>query len=436
MKASRHIKITFVFIIAVFLLFSFIINNNVFCDTGFDRMAPRTSVPFPEINTNITLENVSVVISADNKHNMINALCEFEFINTTNKVQEVVMGFPIFNQGAGTGISFLESFTISIVLDEPVVVATVENISFDDYDLILDNTITQKFTHYKLPDDTDKWRKVLSDVSTRTTFFWKYSFEPGEQQKFIIKYTAENWKKIIYYIGTGGLWKDNIKNMNISIHFPFKVPFHFIDIQTPDCKYLGGTLRWDYREYNPILEEKISVEILDDRWVGQDSSSSLFYEQREVKEADYKLDKNYILYDPTVPILPQDDPEGTKHAIKSPDYILKEVSLLRNEIFARHGYVFNKTKYKDYFSKMSWYEENKVFSASDLNYIEKRNISYFKCIEHTVTTSPPEFKKYFKRDILEYDEVDHDSVFHDEQYYNLERKYLHQIRQCYEKNIP
>ena len=50
-----------------------------------------------------------------------------------------------------------------------------------------------------------------------------------------------------------------------------------------------------------------------------------------------------------------------------------ELALLRNEIYARHGYVFNLEEYKTYFNRKSWYRPNDYFDESMFNEIEKAN---------------------------------------------------------------
>lgn len=50
-----------------------------------------------------------------------------------------------------------------------------------------------------------------------------------------------------------------------------------------------------------------------------------------------------------------------------------ELALLRNEIYARHGYVFNLEVYKTYFNRKSWYRPNEYFDESMFNAIEKAN---------------------------------------------------------------
>jgi len=53
-----------------------------------------------------------------------------------------------------------------------------------------------------------------------------------------------------------------------------------------------------------------------------------------------------------------------------------DLMLARNEIFARHGYVFKKEPFKSYFEAKSWYTPNPSFKGSDsqLSSVEKYNI--------------------------------------------------------------
>jgi len=54
----------------------------------------------------------------------------------------------------------------------------------------------------------------------------------------------------------------------------------------------------------------------------------------------------------------------------------EELALARNEIFARHGYVFGIEPYKSYFNGKSWYKSNSNFKGNDedLNNVERYNI--------------------------------------------------------------
>lgn len=53
-----------------------------------------------------------------------------------------------------------------------------------------------------------------------------------------------------------------------------------------------------------------------------------------------------------------------------------EISLIRNEIYARHGYVFKTEPYKSYFESKSWYYPNEYFSDGSFNDVEKANVKF------------------------------------------------------------
>lgn len=53
-----------------------------------------------------------------------------------------------------------------------------------------------------------------------------------------------------------------------------------------------------------------------------------------------------------------------------------EIVLMRNEIYARHGYIFNMEKFKAYFGAKSWYSPNPNFSTKMFNKIEQANIDF------------------------------------------------------------
>lgn len=57
------------------------------------------------------------------------------------------------------------------------------------------------------------------------------------------------------------------------------------------------------------------------------------------------------------------------------------LALIRNEIYARNGYIFQKEKYKNYFGSKLWYTPNPNFNESWLNETEKYNIQLIKSME-------------------------------------------------------
>jgi len=54
----------------------------------------------------------------------------------------------------------------------------------------------------------------------------------------------------------------------------------------------------------------------------------------------------------------------------------ENLALARNEIYARHGYVFQTEPYKSYFGNKTWYKANSSFKGSDeeINEVERYNV--------------------------------------------------------------
>ena len=62
-------------------------------------------------------------------------------------------------------------------------------------------------------------------------------------------------------------------------------------------------------------------------------------------------------------------------------YDKETLGFMRNEILARHGYVFKKDKYKNHFGAQDWYTPNPDFAYSMLNEIEMANVETIKKLE-------------------------------------------------------
>lgn len=67
-------------------------------------------------------------------------------------------------------------------------------------------------------------------------------------------------------------------------------------------------------------------------------------------------------------------------------YTKAELTLMRNEIFARHGYPFQMKKFQDYFDKKDWYvrDDNYNYSLTD---IELANVELIKALEKEFTNN-------------------------------------------------
>lgn len=59
----------------------------------------------------------------------------------------------------------------------------------------------------------------------------------------------------------------------------------------------------------------------------------------------------------------------------------KELSILRNSIYAKYGYIFSEKEYKEYFSKVAWYKPTNKNVETKLNSVDKQNISEITALE-------------------------------------------------------
>lgn len=86
-------------------------------------------------------------------------------------------------------------------------------------------------------------------------------------------------------------------------------------------------------------------------------------EEDDNEEIDKDVDSDYLFPSDRVLITAEDLAGMTAD----------EVALIRNEIYARHGYIFQTEKYQKYFEAKNWYQPNENFTADSLNSIENAN---------------------------------------------------------------
>ncbi|NLM06775.1 MAG: YARHG domain-containing protein [Tissierellia bacterium] len=87
------------------------------------------------------------------------------------------------------------------------------------------------------------------------------------------------------------------------------------------------------------------------------------YESEETM--DYDPNQRY-LFQTDREVISEDDLSGFDRG---------EISIIRNEIYARHGYVFKNKELQAYFEAYDWYEPNPNFSEALFNGFEKENVT-------------------------------------------------------------
>lgn len=83
----------------------------------------------------------------------------------------------------------------------------------------------------------------------------------------------------------------------------------------------------------------------------------------------------------------------SKNEIKSID--LEELAFARNEIFARHGYIFTDETYREYFENKSWYQgtiaADQFNPDKEFNNFEKRNVELIQQVEDELNETSTDF---------------------------------------------
>ena len=93
-------------------------------------------------------------------------------------------------------------------------------------------------------------------------------------------------------------------------------------------------------------------------------------EASETPEANTASEASYLLPDSAWRLMTDADLQGLGH---------RELCLARNEIYARHGRIFQTPALSDYFNSQSWYEGR--YSEVELSEIEKQNVDIIRAYE-------------------------------------------------------
>ena len=130
--------------------------------------------------------------------------------------------------------------------------------------------------------------------------------------------------------------------------------------------------RSDYKQFE-LENFKSSYKNEDDRDESENTKPESFYGVDTVMEAappeieEIQDDNDYIIPDSNERLLNEEDLEELSS---------KELTYARNEIYARHGRVFNSSELQEYFSSKDWYEPDEDFDDNDLRGTEKKNAEF------------------------------------------------------------
>ncbi len=99
----------------------------------------------------------------------------------------------------------------------------------------------------------------------------------------------------------------------------------------------------------------------------EDEDEPIYSEEDSEQEDSYDEDNSeYIIANSSQVELTEEDLRGLS---------AQELTYARNEIYARHGYIFNSAELNDYFGSKSWYQADNTFTGT-LEGIEEKNAAF------------------------------------------------------------
>lgn len=213
-------------------------------------------------------------------------------------------------------------------------------------------------------------------------FVFPVGFKPHEKKKVEIIYKAwyftgdghfVSGQTFMYVTKTGALWRGNIENAEFRFALPDKLfglgsEIFRIYAQPAGYKIVDNHIVWKFKDWKP--KEDISIQV--DRGDITSILSGRIAERLQSRE--YAANKKlYSNSDLDLPLAEEfNDPSDLP--------ILRSALLwvLRNEIYARHGYKFENPVLAEYFSGFSWYSPKETFSDSEFSSIEKKNLKFIR----------------------------------------------------------
>ncbi|WP_054869955.1 YARHG domain-containing protein [Caloranaerobacter sp. TR13] len=129
---------------------------------------------------------------------------------------------------------------------------------------------------------------------------------------------------------------------------------------------------------NSIDKDKVKKGLINDKNIENKKIS-------QTDELPVKKENSFIFPNSHIEKLTEQQLRGLSHEI---------LEYARNEIFARKGHIFKKEKYKNYFTKKSWYKPTTIVEFSSLNSIEKYNVKFIKFFEDLYSKSLEKHENY------------------------------------------
>lgn len=305
-------------------------------------LGTRSGNVFPIIR-NETIRMVKEEIRIVMDYDSCKVFCKFWFQNLGSKEENVFMGFPDYFEDVAGNSRALRNFTCNV------------NSIKTDFDKMTQTTQYESDT-LKQAVEYNKW------------YCWTTHFEPKETILVENTYVGD-WGGSIdgtcgfeYLIGTAQTWCNTIGSGEVTFDYSKIASDLFVDT----TYYSYSTLRpgmkrtihkdstvYSFNDYLPKWNETLSLNLIC-YW----------------KSPYGEVDKNLVEY-----------PFKDRYEWRDKNLSKQTLRLMRNEIYARHGYIFKDIELQNYFSKQSWYKPDKSFEVQRISKFESAFIKYLKDIE-------------------------------------------------------
>lgn len=231
---------------------------------------------------------------------------------------------------------------------------------------------------------------ILVALLSKDTIMYKYYVSKGNQQ-------VQSWKAVEYYtealklnynddlvnkiknevLDSGSYSTSLLKSLkNVLRDYDFNNLYISVYIKEAEKAFEAD----DYKSCKQCLQKVQSY--------GCDVSNFMYYDElMEIindnqNESDYEDNDNYSEeYDDDYIIDDSDVRYLSRNELSK--YTKTQLGYIRNEIFARHGYIFRNKEYSDYFGNKSWYVPNPdcTGTEADLNSVERANVELIQDME-------------------------------------------------------
>jgi hypothetical protein len=213
----------------------------------------------------------------------------------------------------------------------------------------------------------DKENLACEDCNiTKSWYTWKLSINEKDSLEVRNYYSGNFGTNVCgsifsyYTLGTGKTWYKDITEGSITFIHDEIASSLFRYIPEKDEYLVSGirieeyedSVKFYFHDFEPECDLKIGIDLIGFAY----------------KPYDNIVLCNYI-----------------KQMIHDMSYTTEKYRLMRNEIFARHGYVFSNPELNNYFKAKSWYAPKNDFNSSLLSIFEKELVNEIKIIE----TPPP-----------------------------------------------